>query len=566
MTPGGGDMAETAAEYIVEQLRAWGVRTVFGVTGSAVFPILEALSRRAGLRYVTARHEEGAALMASAHAKLTGELAVCLAHAGPGAAHLIGGLYDAQRDGAPVLALTGEIPEDRWGTTAKQSSAQNLMMADCTGWSRLAVSAAEVPELLLSALRFATAREEVAHLAVPVDVQAAPVGLGRPRPAEPDAYLRRSPAPDEAAVAKAAEILGRARRPGVLVGRGAAGLGTQVLALAERLQAPVAVSLFAKGVVPDDHPLAVGVLGEAGSPYSAQAFADRDAVAVLGSTWWPPAGAVPADAAVVQIDTHAERIGARHSLTLGIAADLAAVLPALTRRLPERPLPAAHGTGKWGWLTAQRWEGWDAMPVHPARLMAELRAALPEDTIICVDTGLATLWYGGYFASRHETTLLSGRWRTMGFGLPAALAAKLARPERAVVAICGDGGFGMSLPEILTAAQHGIAVTAVVLNNGTLGEEAAKQAQQGLAVWGTDLGNTDFAAVARAAGLEGVMVAHPEEISAAVRAALASGRPAVVDVPTAFVPTPSLLPPAELPLAADRPALEAGIARPVARI
>lgn len=564
---GAGVRGMTAADWIVEQLRAFGVHRVFGVAGAAVFPVLAALSRQNGGAFVGARHEEGAALMASAHAKLTGELGVCLAAAGPGAAHLAAGLHDAQCDGVPVLALTGEAGDDPWGAAARQAEAQTLALAACSGWSRRAATADEVPDLLAAALRFATVRQEVAHLALPLAVQAGLLRSPAPLPPGPAPYLRRFPAPDEAAIAEAAEILGRARRPGVLLGRGAAGLGPQVLALAERLQAPVAASLAAKGVVPDDHPLAVGVLGEAGSPYSAEVFADRDAVAVLGSTWWPPAGGLPTGAAVVQVDTRAERMGWRHPLALGITADLAAVLPALTRRLPERPGPAGRGTGKWGWLARQDWAGWEGMPLHPARLMAELRTALPQDAVVCLDTGLVTLWYGGYFPARHETTLLSGRWRTAGFGLPAALACKLARPERAVVALCGDGGFGRSLPEVLTAAQHGIAVTAVVLNNATLGEEAARISLQGLPAWGTDLGDTDFAAVARAAGIEGVRVGATEEVSPAVRAALASGRPAVVDVPTTLLPPPSLRPAAEAELSALPPAEEMLEAvRPLARI
>jgi len=538
----------TVADQLVEQLWVWGVRTVFGVTGSAVFPILEALARRDGLRYLTAHHEEGAALMASAHAKLTGELGVCLAHAGPGAAHLVNGLYDAQRDGAPVLALTGEVPESRVGTMAKQASAQNLMMADCTDWSRLAASPAEVPELLLGALRHACARQGVAHLAIPVDVQAMAVADGAPAPGRPGPYLRCPPTPDEGAMAAAAAVLARAQRPGLLVGRGASGAGAQVLALAERLGAPVAVSLLAKGLVPDGHPLAVGVLGAAGSAYSDEAFADRDAILVLGSTWWPPTGTIPPAVPIVQVDVCPEVIGGRHDVAVGIAGDVAKVVPALARRLPHRPglapatWAAAHAGGKAGWLAEQHWEGWDGVPAHPARVMAELRAALPEDAVVAVDTGLVTLWYSGYFAARQETTLASGRWRTMGFALPAAIAAKLARPERAVVALCGDGGCGMALPELLTLAQHGVAVTVVVLNNGMLGEEAAKQAQQGRPVWGTELGPTDFAAVARACGLQGARVDAPGALADSVRRALGSGRPFLVDVPTAFVATPSLQP------------------------
>lgn len=467
--------------------------------------------------------------MASAYAKLTGPLGVCLVHAGPGAAHLINGLYDAHQDRYPVLAMTGQVATDHIGTSYKQSSNESLMFAGCTGFSRHIASPGEALEILVAAMRYAIAMNDVAHVAIPADVLSQT--LPNASLYDPEPYLTTPPHTDPAAIDQAAKIMDLAKNPLILMGQGARQSAKAVLALAEYWHTPVITSLPAKGSLPETHPLVVGPLGEAGTDASLMAIHNADVLLVLGCTWWP-AKFMPQEVRVVQVDRRPTAIGSGHPAAVGIIGQVHDVLPALQDKLPprsrqEQPLgrPPAAGVS-------------DAFPAHPQAILARLRAHLPDGAVIAVDTGLVTLWYGRTFPARQKTTLISGRWRSMGFALPAAMAAKAAMPDVPVVALAGDGGFAMTGMEFATAVQHHLPITVVVFNNGLLGEEAIKQEKANLPVYGMNLRNPDFAAFAEAAGGLGFRPRTARGLDEALQEAIRSRRPALVDVPTLFAAPP----------------------------
>lgn len=519
-------------EAIIQQLEQWNVEALFGVSGSSLLPMIDALRRQSTIRYVTVRHEEAAALAASAYAKLTGRPGVCWAHAGPGAAHLINGLYDAHKDGYPVLAITGQVPTDKMGTPYKQAADADLMFVGCTGFSRTVTAASAALPILVEAMRYAVSMGDVAHVAIPSDLLAVDLQDVPLRPWDP--FLTIAPQVDSDAVNAAAQLLDGARHPIILMGYGARDEASTVLAMAERMQAPIITSLPAKGSLDEGHPLVCGPIGEAGTSKAAAAVQEADAVLILGSSWWPQQF-MPQNARVVQVDVRPTAMGAQHPVDIGIVGRSADVLPALAQRLRARtravaPVPAGSedvGAG-------------DQFPAHPARIMQVLRDQLPRGAVVAVDTGLVTLWYGRCFPARQETTLISGRWRTMGFGVPAAVAAKVARPRAAVVAVVGDGGFGMAAMEFVTAVQHRLPIVVLVLNNGLLGEEAAKQDIAGMPIYGMDLQNPRWAAFAEACGGRGYHPADVSDLAECLRDALTHPLPALIDIPTRFAAPPTL--------------------------
>lgn len=545
----------TVAQHTVEQLAAWGVRHVFGVAGDTVIPLLEALRQRPDVTFVPVRHEESAGFMASAYAKLTGRVGVCLAEAGPAAVHLLAGVYDAHMDRVPVLALTGESPTERLGTHWPQTIDQQLLYAGATGFNHTLASERQLPEMLYQALRDAEIRAGASRLGLPVDLQLKPVeGPVRARPG----YLDAVPAPDPAALEQAARMLAGAERPLIFVGQGARGQGAAVVRLADRLGAAIIHTLPAKDVVPPDHPRNLGVVGQFGTEPAAEAFGEADVVLVVGSTWWQP-DYVPA-ARFIQIDRRLRHVDLLFPVDVGLVGDAAQVLPRLVDVLDGMP---SRGRDRWVRRVEELKASWErdrrrgdaaaasdhpldgtggaaangrarrAGQVAPQQVVAALQQRLPADAVVCLDVGDNTFWMSALFdAGAGRRVLVSGHWRCMGFGLPAAVAAGIAAPGRPVVAVVGDGGFAMTMAEFATAVALGVPVVVVVLNNGVLAEEGHKQVQMRLEPFGIRLHNPDFAAYAEACGGRGFRVQSPGELDQALAAALGAGRPAIVDVAT----------------------------------
>lgn len=547
---GSGTRQPTVAEVVAEQLARWGVRFVFGLPGEDNMAFLDAVHRHPRLRFYSVRHEVTAALMASAVSKLTGEMAVCTATSGPGVANLINGLADAYADGASVLAITGQVERSQMSPGSQQFVDQQALLTAVTSRSVLLAHPHGVTQILSDLLRTSAFQGTTTHLSVPRDLwtQPAPVPVVDPEP-----YLFTKPRSPHHVIQEAARRLSEARRPALVVGIGAAWAMNEVITLAEKLTAPIIHTLPVAGKVPWQHPLAVGGLGEGGSEASSRILEEADWIFRIGANWWPRSFVPARGPRIMALDVRPDHIGRGAGAHFGIVGDSQSVLAELNSLL--LPAPRAEWEQRVYQLKA-RWNeqmhaeashnGNGAVRptdqpggIHPARIVSELNAALPPDAIICLDVGDHVLWFNRHFQGSGQDVLISGTWRTMGFALPAALAAKLVYPHRKVVAITGDGGLSMCLPEVATAVQHQVPVAIVLFQNGVLGTESHLARMEGWQPIGTRLENPDFTRLVGAFGGAGFVVRRPEQIRPQVQAALESNRVALVDIPTRNVPLPT---------------------------
>ncbi|MGE5528128.1 MAG: thiamine pyrophosphate-binding protein [Patescibacteria group bacterium] len=534
-------MRGTVAELIVAQLSAWGVKTIYGYPGETILLLLDALARQSGIRFVEVRHEANAAFMASAEAKLLGRLGVCLADAGPGAVNLLNGVADASADQVPILALTGstagEAETDR--EESRRLPPEQTLLRPFFAFSAAVASPETAVDILACAMRTALGRGTAAHVAIPRRL------LGRLAELEirpPEPYLIAAPAKAVESLERVIEILNEAERPMILAGKGCRGQGEGVASLAEQWGAGIITTMPAKGVVPGEHPLAVGGLGEGGSEASSDLLAEADLLLVLGATWWPPAY-VPQEIRIVQIDANPESIGSRAPVYHGYVGRIAEVLPRLMAGVE------AQIRGQWlgrieaarrRWLERIEYEAVRVtQPMSPQYVMRALEEALAPDAIVALDVGDHAIWFNRVFTGARQEVLASGNWRSMGFGLPAAIQAKLNHPERQVIALVGDGGLNMALPEFATAVQHRAPVKVVVINNGCLATERNRMLAGNLRPEGTGLFNPDFAAYAEACGGHGYRVDRPQELEEALARALRDEEPCIVDIAVepAMLPT-----------------------------
>ncbi|WP_248924859.1 thiamine pyrophosphate-binding protein [Paenibacillus hamazuiensis] len=528
------------AQFILEQLHGWGVQRIYGVIGDATLYLLDELGKQNRIRYVPCRHEGAAALMASAEAKLTGKVAVCLATSGPGAANLLNGLSDAYMDRAPVLAITGQVGTAQIGTHAKQYVNQQQLLGAAVHTSELLAHPDALPELLHACLVQAQTQGTVTHLSVPKDLYHAKVnGVVTPY----SAHLHQPLLSPPPAIAESAALLCGAERPVLLLGRGAAAAAEPVRRLAETLGAAVVTTYPARPLLPNDHELYAGGLGQGGSEAASAVLAESDLIAMLGATWWPREY-VPAQARIVQFDMAPANIGIGHSVEKGVVGDLTHIVPQLLQEA-ERSRKDRSGwkrriaqlKGEWK-ARIEREAADDSSPIAPQRVMKTIADQLAEDAIVCVDTGDHTLWFNRIFQAKRQDILVSGRWRTLGFALPAAIAAQLSHPGRQVVAIAGDGGAVQTIMEFQTAVQENAPLVLLVLDNGSYAMEKNRMELAGLNPLGSSIRNPDFAKLAEACGGVGMKASTANELEARLKEALSSGKPTLIQVATADTVVP----------------------------
>lgn len=521
------------ADLLVTSLADIGVKHIFGIPGDAINGLIDALRREPRVRFIQVRHEEAGAFAASASAKLTGSLAVCTGTAGPGALHLLNGLYDARKDHAPVLAITGQVETEELGHNYHQEVDLRRVFSDVAAYNEVIESPAQAARLIADACRIAVAENTVTHLNIPSDVCAKKVPeTGGGCAAGP--LAGRTSAPDDELNA-AAELLDRSERIVVLAGTGCRDARGELVRLAERLSAPIVLSLRAKDLLAADHPHVIGGLGLLGGRPAVEAMRNCDCLLIAGSDF-PYRPFLPEDEVpTIQIDRDPVQIGRRRSVEAALCGDAGAVLEGLAERVSERKRsflkPLLESRERWyAELAAQ--EAVSSNPIKPQRLARTLSDLLNGDAVVTCDTGEVTAW-----AARHlhlhggeQRFILSSALASMGFGLPGAIGAQFCYPQRQVVALCGDGGFGMLMADFLTAVKYELPITVVVFNNGKLGLIQAEQESSGYPVSEVALSNPDFAAYARLCGGDGIVVHEAEALEDALRRALASDAPAVVDV------------------------------------
>jgi pyruvate oxidase len=529
------------AEWVTEQLVAWGVNTVYGVPGDAILPLLDAFNKHPVLNFISVKHEAAGALMASAEAKLMDRIGVCVGTSGPGTVNLMNGLADAKSDRVPVLAITSQVDSFNLGTEYKQYIDQSMLMAAVTDYNGLVAAPDSCNDVLTSALRATVSGGNVAHVAFTKDIWEMPVEEGIRTP-EPYLGTKAQSAPE--VIAEAVRRLNEAQRPAILAGRGIKYSGDLLIKLAEKWQSGICVTMPAKGMLSGTHPLVMGGLGEGGSEASTAMLAEADLILIIGATWWPEQY-VPALTRVIQIDAVPENIGRRMPVEYGVVGELSVLLPQIIAGISSR------NNSLWVERLAKLRDEWqsrlapeiqaDGYPVAPGYLIKTLEKTIAGDAIVAVDVGDHAVWFNRIFAGERQDILISGSWRTMGFGLPAAISAKLANPDRQVIALVGDGCMAQSLGEFLTAVRYRLPITVVVVNNGYLAMEKGKMEVKSLDPEITTVTNPDFADFAAACGGAGFRVAQSGELAPVLEQAIHSGQPAIVDVMTSPVVFPGIL-------------------------
>jgi acetolactate synthase-1/2/3 large subunit/sulfoacetaldehyde acetyltransferase len=538
----------SAGRAVVELLKAEGVRHVFGIVGSTFLDVLDVLHDDKSVAYVNVRHEQGGAFMADGLARVTGMPAVCLVTSGPGATNLVTGIAGAYVAHSPVVAIAGGSALGLQGRDAFQELDLVALFRPVTKLSIQVTQAARIPEVLRLAFRTAmTGRRGPVFVDIPRDVLNDQVV--RLDPLAPESYRTTHPAPPPPeAVRQAARLLARAERPLLVAGGGVT--WAAATDLVTRLSAdhglPAITAYGRNDAVPNDDPLYVGPLGRAGSPEAAQACRQADLLLVVGSrlgqfTSFYDTRYIRPGTAIVQVDVDGRDIGRVYPVAVGIQADARETLAALLDVLrQDRVRPASQAwQGEARALRARRQSrlldeaALDAVPVKPQRVYAELRRVLPPGTIVTLDAGAAPAYgYDRLHFTRPRTFFTPLDLGGLGFAFPAALGAKLGRPEAPVLAIHGDGGFLMNAQELETAVRHGIAAITLVLNNNCWGSEKAYQRHFYQARYvGTDLGNPRFDRYAELFGARGYYVERPELIGDAVLDSLEAGQPAVIEIP-----------------------------------
>jgi pyruvate dehydrogenase (quinone) len=531
-------MADTAADLLVESLQDWGVEVVFGLPGDGINGIMEALrKRRDEIRFVQVRHEESAAFMACAYAKYTGKLGVCLATSGPGGIHLLNGLYDAKLDGQPVLAITGHHFHDLIDTHAQQDVDLDRVFMDVAIYNTRIMGRTHVRQVVNLACRTALSYRGVAHINFPVDLQEQEQASKRGRAARTsEVWARREAQPSEEDLRSAAEVLNAGKKVVVLAGRGALGATDQLEKLAERLAAPIVKPLLGKAAVPDDSPYTTGGIGLLGTRPSEAAIEDCDTIFLVGTSFpYIEFLPKPGQARGVQLDIDPSRIGLRYPIEVGLVGDtaptLARLLPLLKRNSHRGFLEKAQkGMKEWRQQVEEQATRQDK-PMKPQVVAWELGKRLRDDAIVSCDSGTVATWWARHIpARRGQMFSLSGTLASMANGLPYAIAAQIAYPDRQSVAFVGDGAFSMLMAEFATCVKYELPVKVVVVKNNSLGQIKWEQMVfLGNPEYGCDLQPIDFAAFARACGGEGFSVDDPARCGAVLDEALALPGPVVIE-------------------------------------
>jgi pyruvate dehydrogenase (quinone) len=539
-------MGQIAAEVLIARLAEWGVDTVFGIPGDGINGIMEGLRRKQDkIKFVLVHHEEAAAFMATAYAKQTGRIGVCLATSGPGAIHLLNGLYDAKLDHVPVLAITGMQETSVLGTGYQQEVHLEHLFADVAEYNQMVTNPVQLPTLVDIAIRTAYARRGVAHLTVPNDIQVADAGdnpwpsvapAGAPHTAP--VYWAPAVRPDDVDLSRAADVLNAGERIAILAGVGARGAGPLIERLADTLGAPVIKTLSGKMVLADDSPYTTGGIGLLGTAPTADLVDDIDTLVMLGTNF-PYTKHLPAPGSVkvVQIDIDATRIGNRLPTDVPLIGDvpvtLSALLPLLRRRDDRRHLEKYQGQMR-DWrekMTAL--ESPDRDPIAPQYAVALLDELAADDAVLTCDSGTIATWAARHWQVRGGREFyLSGNLASMAPGLPYAIGIQHANPGRQVIAYIGDGGFAMLMAEFNTACRYGLPVKVFINNNSSLGQILWEQMVLGYPEHGVRFDNPqpDFSAWARGCGGYGVHVAKASALPDAIAGALNFDGPALVDI------------------------------------
>jgi pyruvate dehydrogenase (quinone) len=546
-------MAELVADYVLKRLRQWGIHRIYGYPGDGINGFLGALDRAQDkTEFIQARHEEMAAFMACGHAKFTGEVGVCMATSGPGAIHLLNGLYDAKLDHQPVVAIVGQQKRMSLGAEYQQEVDLQVLFKDVSEFVQVCMEPAQARHLVDRAVRIALDRHEVCTLIIPNDVQEEKAVESPPR--EHGAvyssvgYARPRVIPHDADLERAAKVLNEGKNVAMLVGQGAAGAPDELVETAELLGAGIAKALLGKAVLPDDLPFVTGPIGLLGSTASYELMKGCDTLLMVGTSF-PYAEFLPKEgqARCVEIELDASRIGIRYPVDAPLIGDaketLRALIPMLERKQDRSWREKIEQQVAEWWRVVEDRAFQDGDPMNPQRVVWELSQRLPDDAIITADSGSSTNWFARDLKlKKGNLASLSGTLATMGPGVPYAIAAKFAHPGRPVIAFVGDGAFQMNgMNELITVKryherwQDNPTLVFCVFNNQDLNQVTWEQRvlsgdpKYPGTQWIPDF---PYARYAELAGFEGIYCEDGDQVGSAWEQALAAGRPCVLEVKT----------------------------------
>lgn len=538
-------MSQTVANVLVGVLEQIGVRHIFGLIGDSLNPLADAV-RHSGIEWIGVRHEEGAALAAAGQAKLTGRLAVCAGTTGPGSTHLVAGLYEASRDHAPVLALSGDMPRRMRGTDFIQTTEPDLLFRDVSLYTETVSSPAQAPAVIHQAIAAAYAGRGVAHLTLPQDVIAARADGGV------SSVATLKPTPELAArIEDVDEIVRRINQAQTIVimcGAGCRGAADELRALSDRLKAPLVHSVKGKDIMSYDDPRWMGGIGMIGTKPAYNAVMRCDLLLMLG-TDYPYSEFLPHDGSIIQVDDRASALGRRAPIGLGVVGSVRPTLKLLLDRV------AARSDGAfWDRVTGER-NKWDEMldrqadparsqdRIHPQAVARAVSDLAKRDAIFVLDTGINTLWSGNWIRQSGSQRIV-GSFNNAAVGTALGQANGIQALDRShqVIALCGDGGFNMLMSEFLTAVHHRLPVKVVIYNNSSFGLIPFEAEAAGLPPYrqGIEFPNPDFTALACACGGHGFRATKPGELRAEMNKALAVDAPAIMDCVVAADEMPNL--------------------------
>ena len=540
-----GVHVRTVGDLMMETLANWGVRQVFGMVGHSNLGVADALRIQeveGHISYYGVRHEGAASFACSAYGKLTGRPAACLSIAGPGATNLLTGLWDANVDRSPVIALTGQVETQVLGPGAFQEVDLQAAFGKVAQWQQPALPNSRHAELVNLACKSAIINRGVSQIIFPDEVPKMPAPEGA-QPGGPEGRVAASGiAPPEESVDRAVELLARSRRPVIIVGHGSRFEMESVIELAELLSCPVITTFKAKGLIADSHPLAAGVLGRSGTPVASWAMNESDCLLVLGASFSNHTGITP-KIPTIQVDFDPMILGKFHPVEVPVWGEIGVTCGIFRDRLKTK-ISAVDQRGD----LEKRWAIWRAEKesrvnddrgkgLNSALIFSSLTRLAPTDAIIAVDVGNNTYSFGRYFECERQAVLMSGYLGSIGFSFPAAMGAWAATQEndplfkgRKVISISGDGGFGQYLGDLTTAVKYGMDITHILLNNNELGKISKEQKAGDWEVWQTSLVNPDFAEYANLCGALGLSVRTKDELDGAMSGALAHNGPSLVEI------------------------------------
>ena len=516
-------------------LESWGVDHVYGIPGGSFNSVMNALyEKKDTIKFIQVRHEETGAIAASAEAKITGKIGVCFGTAGPGATHLFNGLYDAQMDHAPVLALIGQVASGAMNYNSFQELNENPMFTDVSVYNRTVMTPESLPFVIDEAIRKAYEYNGVSVVTIPVDYGY--MDIPNKNISSAKNHRTGKILPDKSDIAEAVKLIEAAERPVLYVGQGARGAKNEIIALSEHYSMPVVSSVLGKGVVPDSMENFMGMAGRVAVKPANEALRMSDLILFVGSNFPFARFFFPEEAKFIQVDNDSSKLGSRHKTDVAILSDAKEAIIQLVKAGKAKPVSTFLEACR---INRQNWQNWihdfedsKETPMRPEPVFREINRVATDDAIFVTDVGNVTIFAVRYLNMNGDKQRFttSGLFATMGYGVPGGIGAKLSYPHRQVFTICGDGGFSMVMQDVITQVKYKLPVINIVFSNASFGFIDAEQEDTKQPKYGVDIMDADYAKIAEGMGARGFSVTHPDQLKQVFDEAKQSTIPVVIDI------------------------------------